>query len=86
MENVNNNEDEANVIKRAIYYALNTFQNDKTKATSFIKKLLREKTYGEIKNKKMPFSDLDFISPHYPRECQVFAYIHTYINSYNNIL
>jgi UDP-glucose:glycoprotein glucosyltransferase len=62
VENFNNNEGEANVIKQAIYYALNTFQNDKTKATSFIKKLLREKTYGEIKNKKTPFSDLDFIS------------------------
>jgi UDP-glucose:glycoprotein glucosyltransferase len=55
-------DDENNLIKRAIFFALNTFENDKTKVTNFIKKLLREKTFDEIKNKKLPISELDFIT------------------------
>jgi hypothetical protein len=50
------NDPNNNLFKKAIYHALNKF--DKEQASLFIEKIMKEKLYGEIKNKNKMFSEL----------------------------
>jgi UDP-glucose:glycoprotein glucosyltransferase len=49
------------ILKRAIFWALERFQTDKKKQATFIKRLLRENTFNQIKFKQTPISQLDFV-------------------------